>query len=133
MMLTLTTAREMGIRSRLDPKQSILAGTRYLYGLRKRIPDTVPEPDRDWMTLAAYNVGMGHLRDARVLARRLGRNPDAWPDLREVLPLLSRKKYYKTLKHGYARGREPVIYVRRIRDYQDILIKSLELARRDVR
>jgi len=133
MMLTLTTAREMGIRSRLDPKQSILAGTRYLYGLRKRIPDPVPEPDRDWMTLAAYNVGMGHLRDARVLARRLGKNPDSWPDLREVLPLLSRKKYYKTLKHGYARGREPVIYVRRIRDYQDILIKTLELARRDVR
>jgi len=131
MMLTLITAREVGVRHRLDPKQSILGGARYLRGLRKRIPATVPEPDRDWMTLAAYNVGMGHLRDARVLAKRLGRDPDSWPDLRKVLPLLSRKKYYKTLKHGYARGREPVIYVRRIRNYQDILVKTLELARRD--
>ena len=130
MMLTLTTAKEMGIQSRLDPKQSILAGARYLHRLRKRIPESVPEPDRDWMTLAAYNVGMGHLRDARELAKRLGRNPDRWRDLREVLPLLSRKKYYKTLKHGYARGREPVIYVQRIRDYQDILIRTLQLAAR---
>ena len=132
MMLTLTTAKEMGIKSRLDPVQSIMAGTRYLYRLRKRIPDTVPEPDRDWMTLAAYNVGMGHLRDARVLARRLGKNPDLWRELREVLPLLSRKKYYKTLKHGYARGWEPVLYVRRIRNYQDILIRTLKLAAREV-
>ncbi len=131
MMLTLTTAKEMGIKSRLDPEQSIMAGTRYLYRLRKRIPDTVPEPDLDWMTLAAYNVGMGHLLDARTLARRLGKNPDSWRDLREVLPLLSRKKYYKTLKHGYARGREPVIYVQRIRNYQDILIRTLKLAPRE--
>jgi membrane-bound lytic murein transglycosylase F len=125
MMLTRTTAREVGVRNRLNPKQNILGGARYLAGLRKRIPDPVPEPDRDWMTLAAYNVGMGHLYDARELARRLDRNPDRWPDLGEVFPLLSRKQYYKTLKHGYARGREPVIYVQRIRNYQDILIREL--------
>ncbi len=126
MMLTLTTARELGIKSRLNAKQSIMAGSRYLAKLRKRLPQSIEEPDRDWMTLAAYNIGMGHLRDARELARRLGRNPDLWRELVEVLPLLSRKKYYKTLKHGYARGREPVIYVRRIRDYMDILNKTLQ-------
>ena len=70
---------------------------------------------------ADVHVGFGHLRDARKLARQLGKNPDYWVDLKEVLPLLSQKKYYKTLKFGYARGSEPVRYVQRIRDYQQVL------------
>lgn len=121
MMLTLNTARELGIQSRLDPQQSIEGGARYLSNLRERIPETVREPDRTWLALAAYNVGMGHVHDARRLASRLGKNPDHWHELSTVLPLLSQKKYYKSLKHGYARGREPVLYVQRIRDYHDIL------------
>jgi membrane-bound lytic murein transglycosylase F len=125
MMLTLNTAKELGVESRLNPKQSIEGGARYLSNLLKRVPDSVTEPDRTWFALAAYNVGMGHLYDARILARRLGKDPDSWLDLSEVLPLLARKKYYKTLKHGYARGREPVLYVQRIRDYHDILHQNL--------
>ena len=82
-------------------------------------------PDRSWLALAAYNVGRGHLHDAQTLARRLGKNPYVWSDLKEVLPLLSQKKFYKTLKYGYARGREPVRYVQRIRNYRDILEKEL--------
>ncbi|MGD8926294.1 MAG: membrane-bound lytic murein transglycosylase MltF [Thioalkalispiraceae bacterium] len=125
MMLTLTTAREMGVKYRLDPKQSIHGGARYFHQLYKRIPGTVREPDRTWFALAAYNVGMGHLYDARTLAEQLDKDPDHWHDLSDVLPLLSHKKYYKTLKHGYARGREPVLYVDRIRDYHDILHQTL--------
>lgn len=125
MMLTLNTAKELEIKSRLDPVQSILGGARYFKKLYQRIPDEVQEPDRSWFSLAAYNVGMGHLYDARELAKRLQKNPNRWDSLSEVFPLLSRKKYYKTLKHGYARGREPVTYVRRIRDYQDILLQKL--------
>ena len=78
------------------------------------------------MALAAYNVGYGHLMDGRELAKRLNKNPDSWSELAEVLPLLARKHYYKTLTHGYARGYEPVTYVKRIRDYQDILEKELQ-------
>jgi membrane-bound lytic murein transglycosylase F len=126
MMLTLTTSREMGVKSRLDAAQSIKGGARYFSQLLKRIPDSVKEPDRTWFALAAYNVGMGHLYDARALAKQLDKNPDRWTDLSEVLPLLSRKKYYKTLKHGYARGSEPVRYVQRIRDYHDILHQTLK-------
>lgn len=126
MMLTLTTAKEVGIKSRLNPEQSIWGGAKYFNNLHKRIPDSVTEPDRTWFALAAYNVGMGHLYDARELARRLDKDPDQWHDLSEVLPLLSRKKYYKDLKHGYARGSEPVRYVQRIRDYHDILHQFLE-------
>ena len=125
MMLTQTTAKEMGVKRRTDPKQSIKGGARYFSKLLKRIPESVSEPDRTWFALAAYNVGMGHLYDARTLARRLNKDPDRWHDLSEVLPLLSRKQYYKSLKHGYARGREPVLYVQRIRDYHDILHNTL--------
>jgi len=130
MMLTLTTAQEVGIESRLNPEQSIWGGARYMASMAGRLPDTITEPDRSYMALAAYNVGFGHLMDARELAARLNKNPDKWSDLVEVLPLLARKQYYKSLKHGYARGYEPVTYVQRIRDYQDILEKELQKKKR---
>jgi len=126
MMLTLNTAKEMKIQSRLNAEQSIWGGARYLTQMARRLPDSIAEPDRSYMALAAYNVGFGHLTDARELAERLKKNPDKWSDLAEVLPLLTRKKYYQTLQHGYARGYEPVTYVQRIRDYQDILEKELQ-------
>ena len=121
MMLTLTTAKEMGVKSRLSAAQSIMGGAKYLSRLEGRIPDKVKGDDRWWYALAAYNVGLGHLRDAQPLANDLDLNPDSWLDLNGVLPLLAQKKYYKSLKYGYARGTEPVTYVRRIRNYQNIL------------
>ncbi|MDH3949321.1 MAG: membrane-bound lytic murein transglycosylase MltF, partial [Gammaproteobacteria bacterium] len=125
MMLTLNTAKEMGVQSRFNVEQNIWGGARYLKRMYNRLPDNIPDPDRIYMALAAYNIGYGHLMDARELAKRLDKNPDSWSELAEVLPLLSRKQYYKTLKYGYARGYEPVTYVQRIRDYQDILEKEL--------
>ena len=121
MMLTLTTAKEMGVESRLDAAQSIMGGAKYLYQQQKRIPESVTGQDRWWQALAAYNVGMGHLNDARMLARKLDLDPDNWLELRGVLPLLSQKKYYSELKYGRARGTEPVTYVNRVRNYQNIL------------
>jgi membrane-bound lytic murein transglycosylase F len=121
MMLTLPTAKEMGVKSRLDAGQSITGGAKYLNRLEKRIPEGVEGQDRWWYALAAYNVGMGHLHDARKLARKLDLDPDRWLDLKGVLPLLSQKKYYKNLKYGYARGAEPVVYVSQVRKYQNIL------------
>ena len=126
MMLTLPTANEVKVKSRLNPEQSIWGGARYLRNMAGRLPDAIQEPDRSYMALAAYNVGYGHLMDGRELAKRLNKNPDSWSELAEVLPLLARKHYYKTLTHGYARGYEPVTYVKRIRDYQDILEKELQ-------
>ncbi len=126
MMLTLTTAKEMGIKSRLNAKENILGGAKYLAQMRKRLPQSITRHDREWMALAAYNVGFGHMRDAFVLTERLDKNPNLWTDVSTVLPLLGRRKYYRTLKHGYARGWEPVRYVKRIRDYQDIIVNNLE-------
>ncbi|ROT96385.1 membrane-bound lytic murein transglycosylase MltF [Marinobacter sp. R17] len=121
MMLTLNTAKAWGVEDRLDPEQSVDGGARYLADRHRRLPETIPEPDRTFLALASYNVGRGHLLDARTLARKLGKNPDSWADMREVLPLLADKEYYTQLRYGYARGYEPVNYVSRIRNYRDVI------------
>ncbi len=121
MMLTLTTAKQMKIDSRLDPQQSIIGGAKYLRYINDRLPTRVEEPDRFWMTLAGYNVGFGHLEDARILTEHLGDNPDKWVDVKKHLPKLSLKKWYSGLKHGYARGNEPVNYVDNIRAYVELM------------
>lgn len=121
MMLTLDTAHAVDVSNRLNPRQSIDGGARYLARLRRRLGDSVRRTDRIWFALAAYNLGFAHIEDARELARRLGKNPDVWSDVRSVLPLLGKRRYYRELPHGYARGTEPVRYVRRIRYYADIL------------
>ncbi len=121
MMLTQSTARMLGIEDRVNPRQSIMGGARYLVRMRRRIPERITEPDRTWMALASYNVGFGHLEDARILTESQGGNPDRWADVRQRLPLLAQKKYYSKLKRGYARGWEPVIYVDNIRSYYDVL------------
>lgn len=130
MMLTRPTAQYLGVEDRLNPEHSIMGGARYLARLHQRLPAEIAEPDRTWIALAAYNVGMGHILDARTLAQRLGRNPNLWQDLKAVLPLLQQKEYYKTLKHGYARGREAVRYVQAVRSYHDLLNQQLLLASR---
>lgn len=121
MMLTLPTARELGVRDRTDPAESIRGGADYLERMYERLPDGVEGDDRLYMALAAYNVGYGHLLDARRLARRTGRDPDDWTDIREVFPLLTQQEFYSTLPHGYARGHEPVHYVRNIRLYNALM------------
>ncbi len=122
MMLTQRTAKALGVKNRLDPKQSIHGGAKYFTQQVKRLPDRIKSPDRLWMALAAYNVGYGHLEDARKITEAQGGNPDIWTHVKKRLPLLSKKKYYKNTKHGYARGWEPVQYVERIRNYHEILV-----------
>lgn len=121
MMLTLDTAKFVGIKNRLDAKQSINGGAQYFKSVYNRIPARIADPDRTWLAMAAYNVGLGHLEDARVLTAQQGGNPDKWAEVRERLPLLAKRKYYKHTKHGYARGWEPVEYVRNIRNFQTII------------
>lgn len=128
MMLTQNTARFLKIKNRMDPKQSIFGGARYFSNLVKRIPQQIKEPERIWMALAAYNIGLGHLEDARVITESRGGNPDLWNDVKDNLPLLAQKKWYKKTKHGYARGWEPVSYVENIRRYYEALVFFIEQA-----
>ncbi|HEU0224265.1 MAG TPA: membrane-bound lytic murein transglycosylase MltF [Steroidobacteraceae bacterium] len=121
MMLTAETARRVGVRDRAEAQDSIAGGARYLRLIRDTIPARIGEPDRTWLALAAYNVGYGHLEDARVLAQRRGRNPDAWEDVRETLPLLAQERWYRQTRRGYARGWEPVGFVRNVQTYAELL------------
>ncbi|MCK9531656.1 MAG: membrane-bound lytic murein transglycosylase MltF [Gammaproteobacteria bacterium] len=121
MQLTRVTARDLGIAERTDPVQSIEGAGRYLRGLIDRVPERIPYPDRLWFAVAAYNVGYGHLEDARILTEMRGGNPDRWMDVKNSLPLLSKQAWYKKTRYGYARGHEPVKYVENIRSYYEVL------------
>jgi len=120
MMLTQPVAKSLGVTNRLHAEQNIYAGAKFQAKMKKMV-DEVNEPDRSWLALSAYNIGRGHFRDAQSLAKKLNKNPDRWAEMKEVLPLLSQKKYYKDLRYGYARGNEPVRYVTRIRNYDELL------------
>jgi membrane-bound lytic murein transglycosylase F len=121
MMLTADTAQSLGLKDRTDPEQSIYAGARYLAQVRDKVPERIPEPDRTWLTIAAYNVGFGHLEDARVITQSLGKDPDSWDDVRLRLPLLAQERWYTHARHGYARGWEPVQFVDRIQRFLRLL------------
>ncbi len=122
MMLTRATASDLKLEDRVDPHSSINGGTKYFLTMLEKIPERIREPDRTWMALASYNVGFGHLEDARILTQNAGGNPDTWLDVRKHLPLLSNRKWYEKTRHGYARGMEPVVYVQNIRNYFDLLV-----------
>jgi len=121
MMLTEDTADRMNVDNRLDARSSILAGARYLQLLKDDLPPRIKESERIWMALAAYNQGMGHLEDARVLAAKTGLDPNSWMDMKKVLPLLARPEFAAETKHGSARGGEAVILVETVHLYRDML------------
>ncbi len=123
MMLTADTADQLGVANRLDARQSILGGARYLAQLKDALLASIPEPDRTWMTLAAYNQGPGHLEDARRIAKHRGGNPDSWADVKQALPLLGRGGYAKVTLYGYARGTEALSLTENIRNYYAILLR----------
>lgn len=123
MMLTRATSRQLGVTNRLDPEQAIDGGARYINKMLASLPSSIIEPHRTWFALASYNVGLGHVEDARKITQSQGGDPNKWDDVKKRLPLLSRPTWYKKTKHGYARGREPVIYVERIRNYYEALVR----------
>ncbi len=131
MMLTRDTADYLGVEKRTDPVESIMGGARYYDRLRRKLPERIQEPDRTWMAVASYNIGFGHLEDARVITQRRGGDADAWKDVKESLPLLRKRKWYRQTKHGYARGNEAARYVENIRSYYEILVWQQEQQKPD--
>jgi peptidoglycan lytic transglycosylase F len=121
MQLTGVSLNEAKVSNPADPRQSIFGGARFFKQIFDKIPAHVPEPDRTWFALAAYNIGYGHLEDARVLTQKAGRDPDSWQNVREFLPLLAQEYWYTQTENGYARGWEPVRYVDNVRGYRDLL------------
>ncbi len=121
MMLTQNTAQAMGVVNRLDAKQSIRGGAKYIALIKQDLPADIIDPDRTWFALAAYNIGSAHLADARKLAKAEGLNPNVWLDVKKMLPRLAQKNWYSKTRYGYARGGETVHFVQNIRRYYDIL------------
>jgi membrane-bound lytic murein transglycosylase F len=125
MMLTMATARFLDVADREDPRQSIFGGARYFRRLLDQLAE-VPEPDRSWLALVGYNLGYGHLIDARKLTAERGGDPNRWVDVREALPLLTQRQYHSQTRYGYARGYEALKYVGNIRTYYDMLVWMTE-------
>jgi len=120
MQLLSRTARSLGVKDIYNPVENINAGVQYL----KKLYDLfggANETDRLLISLAAYNIGQGHIRDAQRLAVKMNLDPDSWESLAKTLPLLSFRKYYKNSKYGYCRGTEPILYIKQIMIYYDIL------------
>ncbi|URQ59986.1 membrane-bound lytic murein transglycosylase MltF [Pantoea alhagi] len=126
MMLTRNTADSLAVSDRLDPEQSIRGGSEYLQRMMEKVPSTVPEDERIWFALAAYNMGYAHMLDVRKLTEKQGGNPDSWADVKLRLPMLSQKRYYSQTTYGYARGHEAYNYVENIRKYQLSLVGYLQ-------
>ncbi|MGL5973712.1 MAG: membrane-bound lytic murein transglycosylase MltF, partial [Aeromonas sobria] len=122
MMLTEPTAKAMGVNNRLHPEQSIKGGSLYLQQMMEKVPDSVPDDEKVWFALTAYNIGYGHMMDARRLTKDLGKNPDAWSDVKEVLPLLQQARWHRKVRYGYARGSEARNYVNNVRQYYQSLL-----------
>lgn len=121
MMLTNDTASTVGVSDRGNLRENILGGARYLAQVMDTVPRRIAEPDRTWLALAAYNVGYGHLEDARILAQMHGKNPDSWDDVRAQLPLLAEEQWFNRVKRGYARGWEPARFVEQVKQYLSVL------------
>ncbi|MBX3629238.1 MAG: membrane-bound lytic murein transglycosylase MltF [Nitrosomonas sp.] len=121
MMLTQETIQRMQVKNPTNVRQSILAGARYLQLLKNKLPESISEPDRTWIALAAYNQGYGRIIDARALADRFMLNPDLWIDLKKTLPLLSKAHFSSSIKYGSARGAEAVTLTESVRAYYEIL------------
>ncbi|WP_312119998.1 membrane-bound lytic murein transglycosylase MltF, partial [Pantoea vagans] len=126
MMLTRNTADSLDVGDRTDPEQSIRGGSQYLQDMMAKVPQTIPEDERIWFALAAYNMGYAHMLDVRKLTARQGGNPDSWADVKLRLPMLSQKRYYTQTAYGYARGHEAYNYVENIRKYQISLVGYLQ-------
>ncbi|PWC23214.1 MULTISPECIES: membrane-bound lytic murein transglycosylase MltF [Brenneria] len=117
MMLTRNTAESLNVTDRLDPEQSIRGGAQYMSHMMQKMPDTIPDDEKIWFALAAYNMGYAHLLDARKLTAKQQGDPDSWVDVKIRLPMLSQKRYYTQTTYGYARGQQAYSYVENIRRY----------------
>lgn len=121
MMLTRFTAKEMGVNDRTDPIESLQGGIKYFRKMKDRLPERIRDKDRTKLALAAYNMGYGHLEDARILTQRHGKNPDLWSDVKNYLPQLNNPEVAHTLKHGSSDGKTARTYVENIMIFRKLM------------
>ncbi len=121
MMLTASTAAEVDVVDRTDPRQSLVGGIKYLRNMHNKIPERIQEPDRTLFALAAYNIGYAHVEDARILAQRANKNPDDWIEVEPYLAKLNNPSIAHELRYGNADGKTAVTYVNNIMTYKQLM------------
>lgn len=121
MMLTASAAQDMAVEDRTDPRQSLEGGVKYFRHMKSKIPERIDEPHKTLFALAAYNVGFGHLEDARILTQKAGKNPDDWVEVEPFLAKLNNPSIAHELRYGTADGSTAVIYVNNIMTYQQLM------------
>jgi len=122
MMLTEHTANMMEVADCNDARSSILGGAHYFLRVRRKVPERIGDPDRTWLAVAAYNLGFGHVEDARIITQMQGASPDRWDEVRARLPLLRDKEWYSRVQRGFAPGEIAVKYVDNVRRYYELLM-----------
>lgn len=127
MQLTTKTAEHVGVEDREDPFQSIQGGAFYLKYLFDKTPAKLNANQRWALSLSAYNIGWGHLRDAHRLALKLKKDPYNWTDLKTILPKLENEKYYSELTYGFARGNETVVFVDKVFNYYNLMNSTFSM------
>ncbi|MCM1530699.1 MAG: transporter substrate-binding domain-containing protein [Bacteroides sp.] len=117
MQLMPPTARQYGITVRSGTEEQIAAGVRYLKSIYRALPKEIPEQEQRYFVLGAYNIGLGHILDARRLAQKHGADPNVWHhNVEDYLLLKSKPEYYRDTasRNGYANGKQAVDFVRKI-------------------
>lgn len=131
MQLMPQTSVYYGVIDSLSPEENVAAGVRYIKDIQNMI-DTIPASKQNKLkiTLAAYNVGLGHVLDARRLAVKNGKDPNVWDDNVEYYLLRKSEPIFYTdsvVRHGYCRGKEPVNYVAQVMEryhhYQNLIAR----------
>jgi membrane-bound lytic murein transglycosylase F len=120
MMLTQSTAEYMDVENRANANQSIRGGAAYYREIADGIPESVREPDRTWMALAAYNMGPAWIDRARTLTDMAGENPDRWLDVSRQLRAMA----IDARRNGRAgpQASQALLYVQEVRRYYDTLL-----------
>ena len=120
------TGRQMGFSELHEPEQGIHAGVKYMDHLLNRFDPKLPMESRIHFALASYNVGYGHLLDARRLAREQGWDPDQWfGHVEKAMLLLAKPAYYNRARYGFCRGGQPVHYVANIQQSYEAYLEAL--------
>ena len=117
MQLMPSTAKQYGVTVHSGTEEQIAAGVKYIKSLYRALPDEIPEQERVHFVLGSYNIGLGHILDARRLAEKYGADPNVWyGNVETYLRLKSKPEYYRdsVSRNGYANGRQATDFVRKI-------------------
>ena len=124
-----STGEQLGFIDLHEPSVGIHAGVKYMYQLINRFDHKLPMEERLRFALASYNVGYGHVLDARRLAREMRWDSNRWfGNVEKAMRLLSQPEYYERARYGFCRGGQPVHYVENIQRFYDAYVEVLNTA-----